>query len=753
MNIQIVDTRNEMDTAKIDHTDGDNAPGPIADAIQPHGALIALSLDQSFIITHASENLADLIGIEPGAALGQPFSILLDEIDSARLADRIADLEDRAAAVYLDTVRARCGGRLVDALAHRSNGHLIIEFEPAGDDSRSPDTNLHRLTHTAVGLFRAGGSLAEVQQACTRRIREIAGFDRVMIDRFDENGNGTVIAEDRRTDLEPFVGRLDPAANGASAARQSFTQDRVRFIADCRYIPARIVSSAGPDVAARLDISNSVLRGVSLVHLEYLRGIGVGASMSIPLFKDGQLWGSIECHHGSPRHVPHDIRTACELLGEMMSLHLEAREKSSERGVYQERVNSIQATIAARRGDAEKEHTDLLASERAARGEAERHSRMKDEFVATLSHELRTPLNAIFGWTQILRHTQDAEAVKEASEVIERNARVQAKMIEDLLDISRIISGKLRLDVRTVDLMAVITAALDKAAPAAEAKGVRIERLFDPLLGLRLTGDSARLQQVFSHLLSNAVKFTPRGGKIQTDVESDGSRVEIGISDSGEGIEPEFLPHIFDRFRQQDAATNRQYGGLGLGLSIVRHLVELHGGTIFARSPGSGQGSFFVVSLPLPIATPFEQRVDGHRSSSARPIVGGLLDLRETRILVVDDEPDAREMMRRILETRRATVSTAGSADEALELFRVNEFDVVISDIGMPKVDGYEFIKIVRQLEVAQGRSPTPAVAVTAYTRPEDRHRVLLAGYQLHVAKPVEPAEIAAVIASLVRAH
>jgi light-regulated signal transduction histidine kinase (bacteriophytochrome) len=399
------------------------------------------------------------------------------------------------------------------------------------------------------------------------------------------------------------------------------------------------------------------------------------------------------------------------------------------------------------RGDAEKEQ--MLASERAARSEAERLGRMKDDFVATLSHELRTPLNAIIGWTQILRRSGAVDAVKAASEVIERNARAQASMIEDLLDVSRISSGKLRLDVQQLDLAEVVDAALETIAPAAQAKGVRVERLPGPEKDVMISGDPTRLQQVFWNLLSNAVKFTPRDGKIQVRVERIDSHVEIGVTDTGRGIDPEFLPHIFDRFRQQDASTTRKYGGLGLGLSIVRNLVELHGGTIYARSEGEGKGASFVVSLPVrAVSIPRRRKDDG--APREGPVDVESLDLAGVRILIVDDEEDARELLRRVLEDCGASVVAAGSAEEGLEVYRDGEFEVVVSDIGMPGVDGYEFITRLRRLEAESGRPRRPAVALTAYARAEDRRRVLLSGYQFHVSKPVEPAELMLVIANLV---
>ncbi len=392
-------------------------------------------------------------------------------------------------------------------------------------------------------------------------------------------------------------------------------------------------------------------------------------------------------------------------------------------------------------------------SERAARSEAERASRMKDEFLATLSHELRTPLNAILGWSQILqRQPSDADELAEGLEVIERNARMQTQLIEDLLDMSRIISGKVRLDVQRLDLGSVVQAAIATARPTAEARGVRLQAVLDPLAG-PVSGDPERLQQVFWNLLSNAIKFTPKGGRVQVVLERVNSHLEVSFIDTGEGISPEFLPHVFDRFRQSDGSTTRRHGGLGLGLSIVKQLVELHGGNVRAKSGGEGQGSTFTVSLPLTAVLPGDEPADERRHPRASPDGGAFVSapypkLGSVSVVIVDDEPDARALVRRVLEDCNARVRVAGSADEAMALIRAERPDVLVSDIGMPGADGYELIRRVRALSPDAG-GEVPAVALTAYARSEDRTRVILAGYQMHIAKPVEPAELCAVVASL----
>ena len=416
-------------------------------------------------------------------------------------------------------------------------------------------------------------------------------------------------------------------------------------------------------------------------------------------------------------------------------------------------VIEIRDVTEAKRAEAERER--LLESERAARVEAERASRMKDEFLATLSHELRTPLNAILGWSQILRNGggRDERDLADGLETIERNARAQTKIIEDLLEMSRIISGKVRLDVQRVNLASVVEAAVETVRHAADAKGVRLSVVLDPLAG-PVGGDPSRLQQVFWNLLSNSIKFTAKGGRVQVLLERVNSHLEVSVIDTGEGIRPEFLPHVFDRFKQADASTTRRHGGLGLGLSIVKQLVELHGGTVRAKSPGEGMGATFIVSLPLtPIHADPEPGQD-RRHPRAEPDLGPAMPddcpkIKGVRVLVVDDEADARALIKRLLEDCEATVTSAGSASEALEAMRREKPDVIVSDIGMPGEDGYSLIRKVRALGPDQGGT-VPAVALTAYARSEDRRRAILAGYNHHVAKPVEPAELVTLIASLV---
>ncbi|MFT3764825.1 MAG: ATP-binding protein [Minicystis sp.] len=392
----------------------------------------------------------------------------------------------------------------------------------------------------------------------------------------------------------------------------------------------------------------------------------------------------------------------------------------------------------------EREREALLESERAARAEAERASRMKDEFVATVSHELRTPLNAILGFSQLLRRPsmRAPEKLDHGLDVVERNARLLAQLISDLLDVSRIVSGKVRLEPAPMALSSAVETALDGLRAAAEAKGLTLAASL-PREDAPVLGDAGRLVQVVSNLVSNAVKFTPRGGHVRVSLTRAAGCAELEVADDGQGIPSEFLPHIFDRFRQADASTARRHGGLGLGLSIVKHLVELHGGAVRAESDGLGRGARFTVALPL-----LDDGADLPDSRDVRAAVSDRAILAGVRVLVVEDEPDAREMALRVLEESGAAVRTAASAAEALAAIDAARPDVLVSDIGLPEMDGYELIRRVRAGAPARD---VPAIALTAFARPEDRTRALGAGFQSHVTKPLEPSALVATVARLWR--
>lgn len=400
---------------------------------------------------------------------------------------------------------------------------------------------------------------------------------------------------------------------------------------------------------------------------------------------------------------------------------------------------------------ADQEREALLASERAARTEAERAVRVKDEFVATLSHELRTPLNAILGWAQfLLRDRSDPVKLSKGLEVIHRNARLQAQMVDDLLDMSRIMSGKLRLDVSEMELAPVIDNVLASVQPAADAKEICITGSADA--GILILGDPARLQQVLWNLVMNAIKFTPRQGTVTIALRRRNTDAELAVSDSGKGIKAEFLAHVFDRFRQEDSSTTRIFSGLGLGLAITRQLVEMHGGDIHAASDGEGRGATFTVHLPLcaPRRNALVSAPAGLPRAQSDAGVDPRLD--GMHILLVEDEPDGRDLVQRLLEDRGARVTACASAAAGLDAFMLERPDLVLSDIGMPIQDGYEFLRLLRQRE-GSANPPIPAVALTALARSEDRQRALLAGFQSHIAKPVDPLELVVVLATLARPH
>jgi PAS domain S-box-containing protein len=436
-------------------------------------------------------------------------------------------------------------------------------------------------------------------------------------------------------------------------------------------------------------------------HADMLRRIGVRSRMIVPMRARGRVLGAITLGAGES-----------------------TRPFDAEDVAYAEQLAQA-ASLAV-------DNARLYAEAREA-------NRAKDDFLATLSHELRTPLNAMLGWTRMMRlGPQSEERRNRGLLVVERNARAQARLIDDLLDVSRIVTGKLSLDVRTVDVPALVEAAVDAARPAAEAKEIRLHATFDRLLP-PYAGDPDRLQQVAWNLVSNAVKFTPRGGEVWVDLSRTGSQIELRVRDTGQGIEPEFLPHVFDRFRQADASTTKIHTGLGLGLSIVKALVELHGGTVHVASPGAGQGATFIVCLPMASIRDDE--------SSSLPPPGPLPNLKGIHILVVDDEDDNREMLTAALEQAGAEVTAVSSATEAIASYANRVPDILVSDIGMPNVDGYALIRRLRSLQPEQG-GRVPAIALTAHARVRDRSEALLAGFQEHIPKPVDPAELIVAVAS-----
>jgi PAS domain S-box-containing protein len=452
-------------------------------------------------------------------------------------------------------------------------------------------------------------------------------------------------------------------------------------------------------------------------------------------------YGKNAPYHGIPLgHLPVRSYLAApvvarsgDVLGGMFFGH-------SRVGVFTEEHENLAAGIAGWTGLAI-ENARLYTAAEKARASAEAANRAKDEFLATMSHELRTPLNAILGWTMILRTSGNKKETRQrAIDIIERNARTQAQIIEDLLDVSRIITGKLHLETTAVDLISVIDSSLDSIRLAADTKRIEVRQRVDKSASV-VSGDAARLQQVVTNLLTNAVKFTASGGWIEVRLERTEGNARISIQDNGQGISPEFLPYVFERFRQADGSATRSHGGLGLGLAIVRHLIELHGGTVRADSDGLGRGSTFTVDIPLMQASVGASR---EREATQLELGGQLRHLRGVRILVVEDEMDSRDFITFLLQQVGATVTAAGSGAEALELIDASAPDVLVTDIGMPQQDGYQLLQAIRKRKSPFSR--IPAVAVTAYARPEDRERALNAGFQAHVSKPIAPRDLVASI-------
>jgi signal transduction histidine kinase/CheY-like chemotaxis protein len=468
---------------------------------------------------------------------------------------------------------------------------------------------------------------------------------------------------------------------------------------------------------------------------------GGGVVLSIVLGALGALWVA----RTVTRPIG-ELRAAAEALGRKQAPR---RPHTSIQEIRHVGVAMQTAAEELARGEAERE--SLLKKERLAREAAEAADRAKDEFMAVLSHELRTPLNAVYGWAKMLQsgELRDEAAAGKAKDAIVRNADVQIKLIDDLLDLSRISSGKMRLDLRRVEIDAVVQGALDAVRPAADAKAIRIRTKID-VHADSVVGDPARLQQVVWNLLMNAIKFTPSGGEIDVALRRDASSLAISIADTGQGIAPDMLPHVFERFRQADSSSTRAHGGLGIGLALVKHLVELHGGTVVAQSAGQGRGATFTVRLPVALMeVPAEGGVSGPSPAAAADSRTVLTRLDGVRVLAADDDAEGLALVQTILTRAGADVRTSLSASEALDLFDEWRPDVLVCDIEMPGEDGYSLIRKVRARSTDDG-GRTPAIALTAYGRPQDRVRALAAGFNMHIPKPVDPGELTTIIADII---
>ncbi len=561
--------------------------------------------------------------------------------------------------------------------------------------------------------------LAEVTPALATVLdarKTLSSLTRLAVPRLADWCAVEIVSDDLRGTESIAVAHVDPA----KVALAEELAKRYPTPADAPTGVPNVIRTGRSEIYSEISEELLVAGAIDAEHLRLLRELHLRSAMIVPLQARGRVLGAMTFvfAESGRRYTKADLDFAEEL---------------------------------ARRAALALDNAQLYESEQTARRNADIANRAKDDFLATVSHELRTPLNAMLGWTRML---QKGDLPKEkhahALATIERNAVTQAQLVEDLLDVSRIISGKLRLDVQSVELAHIVGHAIDALRLAADTKNISLVTTFDPSAG-PVMGDPHRLQQVVWNLLSNAIKFTPKGGRIRLGVTRIDSSLELTVSDSGPGITPAFLPYVFERFRQADAAATRAHSGLGLGLAIARHIVELHGGTIAVQSKGEGLGATFTVSLPI---APVRQRTSGAGARVTPTAPTGAFEprpeLKGLRILVVEDEQDARELLDEVLTMCGAVVSCAASVSEAMERILESKPDILLSDIGMPGEDGFELIRRVRALPPEAGGG-MPAAALTAFARAEDRRKALDAGFMMHVPKPVEPEELIAVIASLTR--
>lgn len=686
-------------------------------------AIVTKSLEGT--ITSWNRGAERIFGYTSDEAIGQPVSMLIPEEFHDEEPSIIAKLRRGERIDHYETVRVRKDGSRVDISLTVSpirgeGGKIIGASKIVRDisDRRRVERELREQSEIIETVNRVGQLLAaeldleKLVQAATDAATEISGasFGAFFYNVIKENNESYMLYTLSGVPRSSFANF--PMPRNTAIFAPTFEGTGTVILDDVTKDPRYG--------------KNSPYRGMPAGHLP------VKSYLAVPVVsRSGDVMGGLFFGHPEPGVFTERVARIIEGL-------------ASQAAVAMDNARLFETAQRARReAEASAAENDRLYRE------AQESSRLKDEFLAIISHEVRTPLTAILGWAQMLRSSRlSGDEAAKALEIIERNALAQTHIIEDLLDVSRIITGKLRLDLRRIDPTAFIEEAIQSVTPAAQAKGIRVQKILDTGL-ISVSGDPVRLQQVVWNLLSNAIKFTPKGGRVQIRLERVNSHLEINVSDTGEGFASDFAPHLFDRFRQEDQKTTRKYGGLGLGLAIVRHIVEMHGGTVQAASEGLGRGASFTVMLPVisNITVEPDQRV--HPTGRVTiPLEDSPIRLEGINILVVDDEADTRSWLKAGLESHGASVAAAGSADEAIESISVQIPDVLISDIGMPLADGYELIKRLRQQPSDQG-GRLPAIALTAYARAEDRLRALRAGYQMHVAKPVELTELITVVASL----
>jgi PAS domain S-box-containing protein len=681
-------------------------------------AIISKTLEG--IITSWNSGAERIFGYTADEAIGKPVTVLIPEDHLNEEPAILRRIRNGERVEHYETVRLRKDGSLVDisltvSPIKAADGTIIGASKIARDISprkRAEDalTERNEVIETVNRLGQALAAeldLPRLVQAVTDAATEVSGakFGCFFYTVRDEQGESDLHYSLSGLPREIFADSLTPRDRDIFST--TFSDDGTVLLADVRQDPRYGKSSP--------------YHGIAAGHLP------IASYLAVPVVsRSGEVYGGLFFGHPEPGRFSERDARIVEGIAAQASIALD---------------NARLYELAQK---AAKENERLFR-------QAEESNRLKEEFLATVSHELRNPLNAILGWSRILRAGQiPPDEIPRALETIERNARTQTQLIDDLLDVSRIVTGKLRMDVRPVDPNGFIEAAVEAVKPAAAAKGVRVYSVMDTG-GISVPGDPVRLQQVVWNLLSNAIKFTPRGGRVQILLERIDSHIEIIVSDSGQGISAEFLPYVFDRFRQADQRNARKHGGMGLGLAIVKHLVEMHGGSVQAFSPGLDQGATFKVRLPVVPIYQADQEVVGTHPGARNLLppadLGERLD--GITVLVVDDEPDTRELLKVGLENCGAAVLLANSPANALRIMEENVPDLLISDIGMPDQDGYDLIRQVRALPEPAGGT-VPAIALTAYARVEDRLKALRSGYQMHVPKPVELAELVAVADSLV---